>query len=256
MAYRHSLSDQLFDVRRVAFCELVAWGFSNAHANVLCGCAYDTSNASRVASSKRNAPRIDGLKAKPPEMREWEYAFALLVLNRWTAVDACKRLGQGEGCSSVALRKRASRAMKRPAVRFAIVRMASCFRLTKQMEVYVERHHRDAWDYWAAKNRARLLLYGPIDAARYLYRPPKRKRVAVNSLEASTVSRVRPKLRNAAGKHICGAKTRSGNRGPCQCKPVPGKDRCRLHGGLSTGPKTTDGKARSSQNARRHSQSV
>ncbi|WP_315901688.1 HGGxSTG domain-containing protein [Ruegeria arenilitoris] len=34
---------------------------------------------------------------------------------------------------------------------------------------------------------------------------------------------------------VCGAKTRSGGR--CKARVVPGKRRCRLHGGLSTGPK-------------------
>ena len=34
----------------------------------------------------------------------------------------------------------------------------------------------------------------------------------------------------------CGAKTRSG--APCAKFPMEGKRRCRLHGGLSTGPKT------------------
>nr|WP_275041362.1 HGGxSTG domain-containing protein [Ruegeria sp. ANG-S4] len=33
----------------------------------------------------------------------------------------------------------------------------------------------------------------------------------------------------------CGAKTRAG--GQCHARVVPGKRRCRLHGGLSTGPK-------------------
>src|SRR5438034_646791 len=31
----------------------------------------------------------------------------------------------------------------------------------------------------------------------------------------------------------CGAKTRAGT--PCRCPPVPGRTRCRLHGGLSPG---------------------
>ena len=34
----------------------------------------------------------------------------------------------------------------------------------------------------------------------------------------------------------CGAKTRAGT--PCAKFPMEGKRRCRLHGGLSTGPKT------------------
>ena len=39
----------------------------------------------------------------------------------------------------------------------------------------------------------------------------------------------------------CGAKTRSGV--PCAKFPMDGKRRCRLHGGLSTGPKTVAGRA-------------
>ena len=40
----------------------------------------------------------------------------------------------------------------------------------------------------------------------------------------------------------CEARTRRGT--PCHMVVVPGKVRCRLHGGLSTGPKTAEGKAR------------
>ena len=40
----------------------------------------------------------------------------------------------------------------------------------------------------------------------------------------------------------CAAKTRRGT--ACQKPPLRGKTRCRLHGGLSTGPKTPEGKAR------------
>jgi len=41
---------------------------------------------------------------------------------------------------------------------------------------------------------------------------------------------------------ICGALTRKGN--PCQAKPVPPTKRCRMHGGLSTGPRTLEGRKR------------
>ncbi|NEX19760.1 hypothetical protein G3480_05430 [Thiorhodococcus mannitoliphagus] len=57
-----------------------------------------------------------------------------------------------------------------------------------------------------------------------------------------TVSRKKP------GKPICGARTRRGTR--CQCKPVRG-GRCKLHGGASTGPTTTEGKAQSTENLKR-----
>ena len=39
----------------------------------------------------------------------------------------------------------------------------------------------------------------------------------------------------------CGAKTRSG--APCAKPAMERKRRCRLHGGLSTGPKTAEGRA-------------
>jgi hypothetical protein len=40
----------------------------------------------------------------------------------------------------------------------------------------------------------------------------------------------------------CGAKNRQGK--PCCNRVVPGKRRCRFHGGLSTGPRTPEGRAR------------
>lgn len=40
----------------------------------------------------------------------------------------------------------------------------------------------------------------------------------------------------------CRARSRAGH--PCRQKVVPGKRRCRFHGGLSTGPKTEEGRQR------------
>jgi hypothetical protein len=47
----------------------------------------------------------------------------------------------------------------------------------------------------------------------------------------------------------CCAKTRAGV--PCITRVVPGKRRCRFHGGLSTGPRTTEGRARFAEAQRR-----
>lgn len=47
----------------------------------------------------------------------------------------------------------------------------------------------------------------------------------------------------------CGARTRAGT--PCKLKGLYRSGRCKLHGGLSTGPKSDAGKAQSSQNAKR-----
>jgi len=46
----------------------------------------------------------------------------------------------------------------------------------------------------------------------------------------------------------CGARTRAGT--PCRRRDLAYNGRCRLHGGLSTGPKTTAGKQRSASNLR------
>lgn len=42
---------------------------------------------------------------------------------------------------------------------------------------------------------------------------------------------VLPAKYDANGKHICGAKNRQGN--PCKNKPLPGKNRCKYHGGAT-----------------------
>lgn len=47
----------------------------------------------------------------------------------------------------------------------------------------------------------------------------------------------------------CGAK-RHRDGLPCQALSVPGKKRCRFHGGMSTGPKTPEGRAKALANLR------
>lgn len=42
----------------------------------------------------------------------------------------------------------------------------------------------------------------------------------------------------------CGARCRSKGGAPCKAPRVKGKRRCKLHGGLSTGPRTAEGRAR------------
>lgn len=47
----------------------------------------------------------------------------------------------------------------------------------------------------------------------------------------------------------CGAKTRAGT--SCKITTIYENGRCKFHGGLSSGPKTEEGKKRSSMNAKK-----
>lgn len=55
-----------------------------------------------------------------------------------------------------------------------------------------------------------------------------------------------PRKPKKADRPLCGAKTRKGV--PCVRRAVPGKARCRNHGGLSTGARTPMGLARAIKN--------
>jgi hypothetical protein len=49
-------------------------------------------------------------------------------------------------------------------------------------------------------------------------------------------------------REACGARARAGT--PCRTRPLPGRCRCKWHGGASTGPKTAEGRARALANLR------
>ena len=48
----------------------------------------------------------------------------------------------------------------------------------------------------------------------------------------------------------CGAKTRAGT--PCKLNSLYLNGRCKFHGGLSTGPKTEEGKRKSARNSKKN----
>jgi len=51
-------------------------------------------------------------------------------------------------------------------------------------------------------------------------------------------------------KQVCGARAKYSGK-PCQAKAL-GNGRCRFHGGLSTGPKTLEGRARALANLKQY----
>lgn len=52
-------------------------------------------------------------------------------------------------------------------------------------------------------------------------------------------------------RQSCGARRRRDGK-PCNALNVPGRDRCKWHGGMSTGPKTPEGRARALANLRQY----
>ncbi|MBM4419816.1 MAG: hypothetical protein FJ033_16145 [Chloroflexi bacterium] len=48
----------------------------------------------------------------------------------------------------------------------------------------------------------------------------------------------------------CGARARSRGGAPCRAPVVPGRARCKLHGGRSTGPRTAEGRMRGAEASR------
>lgn len=78
------------------------------------------------------------------------------------------------------------------------------------------------------------------------------------ALDAWTVQRLAAELariatreaaRKARRRVMCGAKTRKDV--PCRNLSEPGRQRCKFHGGKSTGPRTVEGRARVAQAQRR-----
>lgn len=121
--------------------------------------------------------------------------------------------------------------------------------------------HPDSVRYWERKPRVDLRGYAPDRmlkalglgslSLRDVY--PSERFLAALGGNYCTVMRARggvlgPGIRRA-GSQRCGARTRKGT--PCRAKPMPGKTRCRFHGGASTGPRTEEGKARIAEAQRR-----
>ena len=76
-------------------------------------------------------------------------------------------------------------------------------------------------------------------------------------LDSSTCARMTlagPAAKPASlARVVCGA-TRHRDGQPCEALSVPGKRRCRFHGGMSTGPRTAEGRAKVAANLRKRVQ--
>lgn len=108
--------------------------------------------------------------------------------------------------------------------------------------------HPDSIRYWERKDRidphghaCRLIF-----AALGIPQPQRIYRTVRDTLREKALGHF-PRITRARGGVLqrtgnCGARTRKGT--PCRAKPLPGKSRCKFHGGASTGPRTPEGKTR------------
>ncbi|MEX0349854.1 MAG: HGGxSTG domain-containing protein [Paracoccaceae bacterium] len=114
-------------------------------------------------------------------------------------------------------------------------------------------HSRNTVSYWENKPRLKryaacaamcraLGVHVPSRLERDLYADHQQAaldRQVSAQLEAAREAQQREE---STRRVACGAKTRKGR--PCRALSEPGRNRCRFHGGKSTGPRTDEGKAR------------
>jgi hypothetical protein len=93
------------------------------------------------------------------------------------------------------------------------------------------------------KKSLRPIRYPPGSEARRRYISFLMRHLRLNYREAlREVAAANRRDRNTPGwNEKCGAKTRRGT--SCRCKALP-SGRCKYHGGLSTGPRTAEGRKR------------
>jgi len=105
---------------------------------------------------------------------------------------------------------------------------------------------RHAVTYWEAKAKVDRNAWAVRRMAGVLTLPPawaSSQGEALGASDAGLIALAARLTSQAARRRvICGAKTRKGT--PCRCQSEPGKRRCKFHGGMSTGAKTPEGRAR------------
>jgi transcriptional regulator with XRE-family HTH domain len=112
---------------------------------------------------------------------------------------------------------------------------------------------REAVSYWERKPTVDLRGWAPKlmldalgeDPLRYFANPLRAREYGVlqpTEWERRQLAALEARIaeRQAHRRVSCGAKTRKGQ--PCRNLSQPGRLRCKFHGGMSTGPKTEEGK--------------
>lgn len=135
----------------------------------------------------------------------------------------------------------------------AIRRAAGLSQTDLARRVGIGRHAVSYWETkaqvdlrgWAVRRMATVLPLpdsSPIRRAHpaWAERQPETEREEMEARMAEC--REREAQRAASRRVQCNARTRKGT--PCRCLSEPGKARCKFYGGMSTGARTPEGKAR------------
>ena len=123
--------------------------------------------------------------------------------------------------------------------------------LSRRVLGAMARLHPDTVKYWERKASVNLRGYAPDRMLKALglgelshcgIYPSPRFNGGISGTNTRARDGVLGKGGTSRGKRRCGAQTRKG--GPCKAQRLPGKTRCRFHGGMSTGPRTPEGRER------------
>lgn len=225
--YLHSYrrKDRLFRYKHIAFAELVAWGWNPKEAAFLVNLSTNRGSVYRL--TKKRKVWIDQLERMPEEQRPFGFAFAVLIVNRWKAVKAYRKF-RTQDCTDGTYRKRAARFLTSESVLYFLSRVKYGIVMSDYLKAFYERNA-DLMQAASEKGWSMGFFY------------------TLTPWERRMIERT-PKPRTI--KSYCGAKTRAGT--PCRRVPEPDRKRCKLHGGMSTGPKTREGKARCAEGYRRY----
>lgn len=231
----------------------MAIGYPLVHASKYAGLSQNSSNASKLARRPHPAQRIEALRSAGPSASR-AYVFSLMILHTGSLSAAYRETYPCNGLRAATLRARASRLFRQLPMQENLSALALRFPaewthkaalpLIERAEINVRETQHRRW------REARLRREG-ICIANQIARLDEKRTYQTAKFVEQSKSPSGPKLTGRNRKR-CGARTRSRNGAPCQCKVVPGRTRCRLHGGLSTGPRTPEGKARCAEGVRRH----
>lgn len=218
------------DPRLISFVELVSVGWHPARAASVVGVSTDRAEVIQLMRQPEIVRMLSLLRSAADRVIR-HYGFAAIALRTGSLSTAYRETFCVDGLSSSAIRARASRIVRGPSSQLALIKLSRCLAPTLvhgRIEPILRRVTQDKrqWDMCDGFSHKGMSARAGLGSSTKTNAPDGRQR--------------------------CGARTRSPDGAPCKSKVVKDSARCRLHGGLSTGPRTPEGKQRCIQGVRKH----